>query len=207
MLKEKNNRLSYIGKRNLLVVEIVKTIILILTLPFFKVKKEGLGNIPGKSAFVLLPKHQRLMDVPLLGRVTPFPLYYIAKHQLFMNPVSKWLITSLGGLPLNRDRPIESRQTLRAIIGLLHQGEGIVVFPEGTYFKGKMGTGNVGIVRLILSRLHLPFIPVGINYGKKLIRTHVLFKYGEPILCREDETPDEFMTRLMIEIAKLSGLS
>lgn len=206
MFQEKNDRASWIGKRNILVFKIIKTITVIITLPFFRIKKEGIENIPHENAFVLLPKHQRWMDVPLLGRATPFPLYYIAKHQLFLNPVSRWLVTSLGGLPLNRERPIESRQTLRAMIGLLHKGEGIVIFPEGTYFIEKMGPGNVGIVRLILSRLSLPFVPVGIRYRKKLLRTHVRFNYGTPIHCSDGETPEEFLTRLMAEIARLSGL-
>ena len=51
-----------------------------IVLGFFfrlKLKTEGKENIPGNSAFVLLPKHQRWEDIPLLGLACPQPLYYV----------------------------------------------------------------------------------------------------------------------------------
>ena len=132
--------------------------------PFFRLEAHGLKNLPEDSAFILLVKHQRWEDIPLLGLATPRPLYYIAKYELFKNTLSNWFISSLGGIPLNRQRPLESRRFLQATIAFLQKGEGIVIFPEGTYYRDKMGPGQIGMVKFVLSRLALPLIPVGITY-------------------------------------------
>ena len=96
--------------------------------PFFRLETDGIENLPQKSAFILLAKHQRWEDIPLLSLATPIPLYYVAKYDLFKNPISNWFLRSLGGIPLNRQRPLESRRSLQAIIGFLKKGEGVVVF-------------------------------------------------------------------------------
>jgi 1-acyl-sn-glycerol-3-phosphate acyltransferase len=93
----------------------------VLLTPFFRIEVTGLKNLPRDRAFILLPKHQRWEDIPLLGLATPRPLFYIAKYELFKNALSNWLISSLGGIPLNRQRPLESRRFLQATIELLEK--------------------------------------------------------------------------------------
>jgi 1-acyl-sn-glycerol-3-phosphate acyltransferase len=173
--------------------------------PFFDLRVEGAENLPRKSAFVLLPKHQRWEDIPLLSLSTPRPLYYVAKYELFQNPVARWYLTALGGLPLNRQRPLESRRSMKAVIEFLQEEEGVVIFPEGTYYRDRMGPGHAGIIRLVVSRLELPFVPVGIQYNKTGLRTRVLVRFGLPFRT-EKHTPYEILLdRMMGEIAALSG--
>ena len=188
------------------VVKATKTTSRILLSPFFRLETEGTGNLPQKSAFILLPKHQRWMDIPLLSLVTPRPLYYVAKYDLFKNPLSNWFIRSLGGIPLNRQRPLESRQSLKVMIEFLKKGEGIVVFPEGTYYRNKIGSAHAGIVRFILSRFSIPFIPVGMNYSGKRIRTLVRINFGKAIYSDPSAFAGPFLDNMMKEIAGLSGL-
>jgi 1-acyl-sn-glycerol-3-phosphate acyltransferase len=178
----------------------------ILLSPFFCLKAEGMENLPQESAFVLLPKHQRWEDIPLVGLATPRPLYYVAKQELFVNPVSSYFLKSLGGIPLNRQRPIESRHSIRSVIEVLRKGEGVVVFPEGTYYRNKMGPGQLGMVRYILSRLFLPFVPVGINYSRKGLRTEAQINFGEPFYVDSEVSANTFLDSIMNEIARLSGL-
>lgn len=178
----------------------------ILLTPFFALQVEGVENLPRETAFVLLPKHQRWEDIPLLSLATPRPLYYVAKYELFRHPLARWYLTALGGLPLNRQRPLESRRTMKAIIQFLKEGEGVVIFPEGTYYREKMGPGHAGIIRLVLSRLTLPFVPVGIRYHKTGLRTRVLVRFGQPFETGRDTSYDRLLDRMMGDIARLSGL-
>lgn len=178
----------------------------ILLPPFFYLETDGMENLPQESAFILLPKHQRWEDIPLLSLATPRPLYYVAKYDLFKNPLGNWFFRSLGGIPLNRQRPLESRRSLEAIIEFLKKGEGVVVFPEGTYYRNKMGPGHVGIVRLIISRLSLPFIPVGMNYSGKGARTLVRINFGKALYADSAASPGSFLDNVMKEIGELSGL-
>lgn len=185
---------------------IMRSVIRVLLFPFFRLETAGKENLPQKSAFVLLPKHQRWEDIPLLGLGTPRSLYYLAKYELFKNPLSNWFLRGLGGIPLNREHPLESRHSLKAMIEFLKGGEGFVVFPEGTYYSDKVGPARAGVVRLILSRLELPFIPVGINYLRKGWRIVVRINFGKPVYADPRASANEFLDFVMAEIAQLSGL-
>ena len=169
----------------------------------------GLENLPRDSAFILLSKHQRWEDIPLLGVATPRPIYYIAKYELFKNPLSNRFFSAMGGIPLNRQRPLESRRFLQATIALLEKGEGVVIFPEGTYYRDKMGPGQIGMVKFVLSRLKLPFIPVGINYTTRARqqRVQVRMQFGQALQADPTLPADIFVHRMMKEIAALSGLT
>jgi len=187
------------------ILHLMKIIVRPILYPFFQIKTCGADNIPKDSAFILLPKHQRWEDIPLLGLATPRPLYYIAKDELFLNPLSGWFFSSLGGIPLNRKRPLKSRSSLRMMMQFLKKSEGLVIFPEGTYFRGRVGPGHAGLIRMIRSRVGLPFIPVGLRYSNRKIRSVVNINYGEPIYENNDKGNQAFINNIMKEVARLSG--
>jgi 1-acyl-sn-glycerol-3-phosphate acyltransferase len=193
--------------RNDLFLRFFKLFTKALLKPFFRIEVVGAEHLPGDCAFVLLSKHQRWEDIPLLGLATPRPLYYIAKYELFKNVFGSWFFHSLGGIPINRQRPLESRRFLQATIELLKKGEGFVIFPEGTYYRNKMGPGQIGMVRFVLSRLTLPFIPVGINYATGRWRTRVRIHYGNAFHAEPALPANLFVDRMMRQIADLSGLT
>jgi 1-acyl-sn-glycerol-3-phosphate acyltransferase len=190
------------------VYRLTKAVSRLLLSPFFDIKTSGREHLPAEGGFVLFPKHQRWEDIPLLGLASPRPVYYVAKFELFQNPISGWFISALGGIPLNRGRPMESRTSLKGMLGYMGKGEGIVVFPEGTYYRNEMGPGRSGLIRMILSRSKVPLIPVGISYVEGVGRTTVLINFGKPL---QEEVPgigaDELLDRVMGAIEELSGLS
>jgi 1-acyl-sn-glycerol-3-phosphate acyltransferase len=96
---------------------------------------------------------------------------------------------------------------MRAMREVLRNDEGLVIFPEGTYYQGTVGPGHSGLIRMVRSRAKAPFIPVGIEYSGKRGRTLVKIRLGKPLA--EDPAADEgeFLDRAMKEIARLSGLS
>ena len=171
----------------------------------FRLTVRGQENLPSHNAFVLLPKHQRWEDIPLLDLATPRSLYYVAKQELFNIPFFGWFLSALGGIPLNRSRPMESRQSLRVVQELLGEGEGVVVFPEGTYYRNRMGPGHVGLIRMIMSRSKVPFIPTGVRYEARGCYTEVQIKFGRPIYKDSSANADLFVDQIMKEIARLSG--
>jgi 1-acyl-sn-glycerol-3-phosphate acyltransferase len=193
--------------RNDFFLKIFKFFVRILLMPFYRIEVAGVEHLPSDRAFVLLSKHQRWEDIPLLSLATPRPLYYIAKYELFKNVLGNWFFNSLGGIPINRQRPLESRRFLQATIELLKKGEGVVVFPEGTYYRNKMGPGQIGMVRFVLSRLTLPFIPVGINYATGRWRSRVRIHFGKAFHAKPTLPANIFVNRMMKQIAELSGLT
>jgi len=176
-----------------------------LLFPFFKLEVSGARNLPRDCAFILLPKHQRWEDIPFTGFAVPRQLYFVAKHELFKYGFSDRLLKALGGIPLNRTKPIESRRSLLVAIRMLEKGEGLVVYPEGTYFRKKMGSGHTGMLRFILARLSMPLIPVGIRYSLSGWRIHVRVAIGRVTYQHPFEPAEQLLTRLMAEVAALSG--
>jgi 1-acyl-sn-glycerol-3-phosphate acyltransferase len=188
------------------VYEIIKAAARIYVALFFELHVKGQENVPSKSSFVLLPKHQRWEDIPLLGLASPVPLYYVAKSELFMNRLSSWFMTSLGGIPLDRRRPLTSRNSIRAIVRLLKGGAGVVIFPEGTYYRNAMGSGHAGLIRLIRSRMDLPFVPAGISYSGRGVRKRVEIVFGGARYWESSTEPEAFLASAMQAIRSLSGL-
>jgi 1-acyl-sn-glycerol-3-phosphate acyltransferase len=180
----------------------------ILTRPLWQLNIHGLDNVPLDGAFILLPKHQRWEDIPLLGMAAPRRLHYVAKRELFGNPVGDAVLRFFGGLPLDRTRPLKSRATLVRTAQLLNQGRGVAVFPEGTYYPHQMGPGHKGIVRFLLRRTRVPFLPVGICYPKHRnggpLTAHV--RFGQPIAMDGKRSYDEFLQVVMNRIKALSGI-
>lgn len=203
--RQKVSTTSVAGRKNW-AFYFAKAVTAIFLFPFFNLRTRGAENLPENSAFILLPKHQRWEDIPMLGLASPQPLYYIAKHELFKNAFSNWFLKAMGGIPLNRERPVESRRYLKAVIEFLNKGEGVVVFPEGTYHVNKMGPAKAGVVKLILARFSLPFVPVGIKYSKKSLRTRVFINFGDAVYPDESGEAGMFLDKMMQNIAELSGL-
>jgi 1-acyl-sn-glycerol-3-phosphate acyltransferase len=191
---------------NSLVHFIIRTAARIYLAVFFEIHVRGQENLPERGAFILLPKHQRWQDIPLLGLASPTPLYYVAKKELFMNRLSNWFMTSLGGIPLDRRRPLTSRNSIKTVVGLLKGKAGVVVFPEGTYYKGAMGSGYVGLIRLIRARVDVPFIPTGIRYSGEGMRKLVEVKFGNALHWESSTEPEVFLAAAMQQIRILSGL-
>ncbi len=192
--------------RSAFVFRVTRVTAKLVLFPFFRIRAEGISHFPQQGGFILLPKHQRWEDIPLLALASPRPLYYVAKQELFRSPLARWFIASLGGIPLNRKRPLESRDSLRHVTGLLRKGEGVVVFPEGTYFPDAVGPGQRGLIRMLRRRADVPFLPVGIRYGKEGRPRPVRIAFGEPVRRIPGMDEAEWVDGLMREISALSDL-
>ena len=175
--------------------------------PFFALRTHGLEHLPLTGGFILLPKHQRWTDIPLLSLAANRSLYYVAKQELFDSGATRWFLESLGGIPLDRSRPLRSKNSFRKIQAILKKGGGIVVFPEGTYYPNEMGPIRHGMIRFLLKRGNVPFIATGIRYTRGVSRTRVDIAFGEPIWKRNHISDEDFLDEIRYEIASLSGIS
>ena len=56
------------GKRKAPVVVFVKVLARVILSAFFRLRPEGVGNLPAQGPFVLMTKHHRWEDIPLNWR-------------------------------------------------------------------------------------------------------------------------------------------
>lgn len=182
---------------------------------FFDLKIEGQENIPAQGPAIILPKHQFWTDIPLIGLAIPKPLNYIAKKELFTFPLIRHFLIAMGGIPLDRMKPIKSLNSFRYIEKLLGAKEFIVLFPEGTYYPYAIGQGKHGIIQRLLylqgkmgenGLKKIPFIPMGLKYRRNGWPRKVEIKIGKPIYAPAEMESKEFTNIITKEIARLSGI-
>ncbi len=145
----------------------------------YNVHAEGRENIPKGQPVIYASNHRSYADPPLVGSFAKGRLCFMAKEELFKNPVFAWLIRSLGAFPVARGKG-DTGTIDKAVENL--KSRSMMIFPEGTRSKdGKVHRGHSGAA-LISVRANVPIIPVGVCYGEKLkFRTKLRVVYGKPI--------------------------
>jgi len=181
----------------------------------YRIRVEGRENIPAEGPGILLPKHQYWTDIPIVGLVAWRPVSYVAKQELFVYPGVRHFIASLGGIPLDRVKPVRTLESFRHLERILQDGEFVVIFPEGTYYPHSMGRGKHRLIERILrfqekkgwqEAQPIPFIPMGIRYLEEKARTEIRVKIGRPLFADRKVDAQDFTQAIVGEIARLSGL-
>jgi 1-acyl-sn-glycerol-3-phosphate acyltransferase len=180
----------------------------------FQVQIQGLHHLPETGPAVLIPKHQRWWDVPLLGSFIPRPLYFLAKQELFTNFFSRFYMARVGGISIDRKNPLRSLKTFRSLSPLLKGKSFLVLFPEGTYFQWTMGPGKWRLIQMILNLQHkqtlppIPFVPVGIVYSSKTKsrKRGVEISIGSGLIETNPLRAEAFTRELLSRVKTLSRL-
>ena len=124
----------------------------------------GKYNIPRKGPVIFAPNHISDVDAPLVGLAVRWPLWYMAKRELWGYKPVVPLMNFFQAFPVDPDSP--DRAALRFAEEVLGRGAGLVMFPEGKISKsGELGTILPGAVQLAL-RSRATVVPVGI-YGSQ----------------------------------------
>jgi 1-acyl-sn-glycerol-3-phosphate acyltransferase len=179
---------------------------------FYQIETNRRETLPDHGPAVILPKHQYWTDIPIVSLAFEPVLHFVAKKELFEYPLIRHYLFLLGGIPVDRKESIRTLNSFRTLLSLLKGGEKVVIFPEGTYFRDRVGSGKSRLLRMILRfqtelEYRIPFIPVGVRYGERVgWRRRVVIRIGHPLFA-ERESEDILLTqRVMEEIGHLSGL-
>ncbi len=174
---------------------------------------QGLEHLPARGPAIICPKHQRWEDIPLIGMALPPLLHYIAKVELFQQPVVREVLGAWGGVPVDRRNPRATLSSFKRLLPLLRKGAFLVLFPEGTYFADRVGPGKHRLIQLLLKLQgqeglgFLPFVPVGVTYEPHAWGYTVHVKLGPPLLAPGPRQAPALTDALMARIARLSGFS
>ena len=171
----------------------------------------GLEHLPPSGPAIICPKHQRWEDIPMIGAALPLPLHYIAKAELFRQPFIRELLGAWGGVPVDRERPRATLSSFKKMLPLLQQKAYIVLFPEGTYIRGRVVPGKHRLIQLLLKLqgqdglIPLPFIPVGLTYYPRTLGYNVEINIGSPLSAPDPCQAQVLTESLMDRIARLCG--
>ncbi|MBR6504846.1 MAG: 1-acyl-sn-glycerol-3-phosphate acyltransferase [Clostridia bacterium] len=187
----------------------IKVILHFVALIIYRVKKVGEENVPKEGAFVLCGNHVHALDAPAIVLTAKRKVIFLAKAELFKNPILKWLADVFDIIPVNRGK--QDLESMKRSLKAISKGEILGIFPEGTR-KGleknvKVKTGAA----FMALRAGVPIIPVGIQGDFKPFKK-VIINYGKPMDFSyyysnkpEKEVLEKVTEEVMAEIIKLTN--
>jgi 1-acyl-sn-glycerol-3-phosphate acyltransferase len=156
------------------------------------VEGRGRHHVPRTGAGLLVANHSSVLDPGLIAGVTPRPIAFLAKAELFQIPLFGRLIRALNAHPVRREGGDPA--ALRTALRVLENGGLLLVFPEGTRgAEGVLRPGKAGAGMLAV-RSGAPVVPVYIRgSGQALPRGHrfprrakVTVTFGPPLRFSEE---------------------
>ena len=157
----------------------------------YKLKFEGLENIPKESGYIYASNHRSYFDPVWITLPVRTFMSYMAKEELFKkNIFFTLLIRMMGAFPVVRGKG--DTAIIDTSIEKLKK-RNLIIFPEGTRsYDGKVGKGKTGVA-LIAAKAQRDVIPVGIVFeGAKLRKgQEVTIKFGKRISASELAVSDE----------------
>lgn len=135
-----------------------------------------------KGKVIYISNHIALADPLLLAVICPRIIHFMAKKELFDNPVGKVFFKSLFVFPVNRGTP--DIKSIKSALALLEKGKAFGIFPEGRrMIADRMDEFELG-TSLIAMRSGAPVVPIYMsndNYRKFRFR----FIVGDPIYASD----------------------
>jgi 1-acyl-sn-glycerol-3-phosphate acyltransferase len=173
---------------------------------FFKLynrlEVRGLDNIPPGTTMIVASNHASYIDPPLIGGVFPGRLRYLAKESLFRIPLLGFLIRTLGAVPVTREDSQRAGAVMKILLGLLRDGENVLLFPEGSRTPdGRIKPLEAGVAFLAV-KAGVPVLPVYVGgsfeswpRGKALPRPSKLTMTVSPLVYPDGEIENEHERR------------
>lgn len=132
----------------------------------FGLKVYGRDLVPDRGAYVLAPTHRSIIDTFVAASVTRQRVRFMGKQSLWANPLVSWLLSALGGFPVDREA---GTAAVKAALEVLTDGEPVVVFPEGTRRSGpEIVDLHQGAAYLAVKH-GVPLVPIGIAGTEEIL--------------------------------------
>jgi len=150
----------------------------------YRIEVKGLENLP-RNGVLLCPNHASDLDPVLIGICLPinYRLHFMAKEELFQNRLFGRILRALGAFPVNREGA--DIQAVKTAMKVIHEGENLLIFPEGTtihdgvgYHDGLPAHAHSGIA-MIGVRSGATLVPVFADGKKRMFRKTTII-FGEP---------------------------
>lgn len=160
----------------------------------YKIEFKGLENVPkDKTNYIVAVNHTSMLDPVFVAIPKCVPsLHFMAKVELFQNPIVAWVITHLYGFPVKRGKGDTS--AIDYGIKIIEEGHVMAICPEGRRVKDKNGVpqrAKAGVA-VIAKATGADVLPVAIHCrGKIKPFKKVVVSYGEVIKNEDLAISDE----------------
>ena len=217
-----------IYKNNLLYRVLLKYVLLAYDFAFSRISIRGTENIPTDGAVIFAPNHTNaFMDAFTVLKVAKRPVVFVARADVFRNPIAAKVFNFLKIMPIMRMR--DGRENLKkndkimqTAVEVLKHGVPFGIFCEGTHrMKHSILPLVKGIFRIAIQadealqgEMPVYIVPIGIEYGSYTrYRSTISVQVGEVFdvsafnKMHSDKTQPELMNLMRDELSlRISSL-
>jgi glycerol-3-phosphate dehydrogenase (NAD(P)+) len=165
-------------------------------LVYFRLRRLGTEHIP-EGGVILASNHRSFLDPFAIGCSLGRPIYFVAKQELFKNPLLGWILNCLGAFPVKRGASDE--ESVDTSLALLERGQAVVIFPEGTRIRtGSLASPKRGVGRLALQS-GKPVVPIAVTNseharrGWRIRPVRVHLRFGPALTFPRVDDPSPFL--------------
>ena len=145
---------------------------------FYRLRVEGLENIPKDGGVILCANHLSFHDPILLCLLSKRIVHMLGKKELFKNKFVAALLKKLYAIPVDREKT--DMTAYRSVLKVLEDGGAVGIFSQGTRTKefdakeAKAGValfamkGNANVVPVFIDANYKLFSRIHIRFGKVL---------------------------------------
>ncbi len=141
---------------------------------FYGLRIEGREHVPREGPIVLASNHFSAWDPPVVGSCTPREISFMAKKELFENPVFRLAVRGLHAFPVDRSR--NDLGAVKEALRRLKQDRAVGIFIQGTRTADSVEALD-GAAFLAL-RTNAPLVPAAIWRDGRRFRV----RFGEPFV-------------------------
>ncbi len=170
---------------------------------FFRVDVINPEKVPQNGPALLCANHNTILDMFFLGYGIQRQrwIHWMAKEELFRNPIASYVLRKLGAFPVRRGTGDVS--SIKSAYKLLEEGSIVGIFPHGTRIDpSRIETVKVkpGAV-MIAVNAGVPIIPAAVCGSYKLF-SRVRVIYGDPFYINPQDKDKKLSREEMNELSK-----
>jgi len=143
---------------------------------FYRVRKEGLDNIPAEGGCIVVCNHVSYVDAVVIAACVRRPIRFVMDHRIFRIPVLSFIFRTMRTIPIapaKEDARMKDRAFEEAA-NALAAGEVVGIFPEGQLTdSGEMNRFRPGVQQMVATT-PVPVIPMALRglWGSFFSRSH-----------------------------------
>jgi hypothetical protein len=132
---------------------------------FYRVRAEGLENIPEEGGCILVCNHVSYVDPVVISACVRRPIRFVMDHRIFRIPVLSFIFRTMRTIPIapaKEDAALKERAFAEAAKAL-EAGEIVGIFPEGKLTEtGELNTFRPGVQQMVAAT-PVPVIPMALR--------------------------------------------
>lgn len=177
---------------------VVRVLVLLINGNTHYENKQALPDGP----YVLVGPHRTWWDPIFFALAgSPRKFSFMAKEELFKNPILRWILNHANAFPVNRANPGPS--AIKVPVRTLKEGKlAVMIFPSGSRYTEQLKGGAVLIAKLA----KVPIVPAvyqgPVKFSHLFLRKRITVRFGDPITVPAGRMTDELTAQIGAQMQK-----